>query len=54
MILLNAHMIEQALYIRHRSHGRTLFVSLYVDDLIFIRDDDDLMNEFKMSKVKES
>lgn len=36
-----------------RKGGKILIVSIYVDDLLFISDDEELMNEFKYFMKEE-
>ncbi|GJV88201.1 retrovirus-related pol polyprotein from transposon TNT 1-94 [Tanacetum coccineum] len=43
---------EQTLFIK-RIRGKILIVSIYVDDLLFTGDDDELLDEFKQSMKKE-
>ncbi|XP_047320336.1 uncharacterized mitochondrial protein AtMg00810-like [Impatiens glandulifera] len=43
---------EPTLYIKHGESGM-LIVSLYVDDLIFTRNDENMINEFKTDMVKK-
>lgn len=43
---------EQTLFIK-RKGGKILIVSIYVDDLLFTSDDEELMNEFKYSMKEE-
>lgn len=44
---------EQALFIKRNKEGKTLVVSIYVDDLLFTGNDEGLMLEFKNSMKKE-
>ena len=43
---------EQTLFIK-RKGGKILIVSIYVDDLLFTGDDEELLEEFKRSTKKE-
>ena len=43
---------EQTLFVKQISGGKILIVSVYVDDLIFTRDDEQMMLEFKKSMMK--
>lgn len=43
---------EQTLFIKQNSEGKILIVSVYVDDLIFTGDDEQMMLEFKKSMMK--
>lgn len=43
---------EPTLFIKRR-RGKILIVSIYVDDLLFTGDDDELLTEFKQSMKKE-
>ena len=43
---------EQTLFIK-RKGGKILIVSIYVDDLLFTGDDEELLEEFKRSMKKE-
>jgi hypothetical protein len=43
---------EQTLFVKQTSGGRILIVSVYVDDLIFTRDDEQMMLEFKQSMMR--
>ena len=44
---------EHTLYIKTSSKGSFLVVSLYVDDLIFTGNNLDLLDEFKLSMMKD-
>lgn len=44
---------EHALYTKEDKKGNTLIVSLYVNDLIFTSNNDELCEEFKKSMKKE-
>lgn len=44
---------EETLFIKTNERGNFLFVSVYVDDLIYTGDDISLMREFKLSMKKE-
>lgn len=43
---------EQTLFIK-RKGGKILIVSIYVDDLLFTSDDEEMLREFKCSMKKE-
>ena len=43
---------EQTLFIKHKG-GKILIVSIYVDDLLFTGDDEELLAEFKQSMKRE-
>jgi len=43
---------EQTLFVKQTSGGRILIVSVYVDDLIYTGDDEQMMLEFKQSIMK--
>lgn len=43
---------EQTLFVKQSSRGKILIVSIYVDDLIFTGDDEQMMLEFKESMMK--
>lgn len=44
---------EETLFLKRNKQGNTLFVSVYVDDLIYTGDDVSMMREFKTSMEKE-
>lgn len=44
---------EQTLFTKVNKQGKHLIISLYVDDLIYIGDDENMMVEFKYSMMKE-
>lgn len=44
---------EHALYVKKSLQGKVMFVYLYVDDIIFIRDDPTMIQDFKQSMVKK-
>lgn len=44
---------EQTLFTKHGNGGKLIIVSLYVDDLIYTGNDDDMMLEFKNSMMRE-
>lgn len=44
---------EQTLFTKVGNGGKTLLVSVYVDDLIYTSNDDMLLEEFKVSMMKE-
>ncbi|GAA0167068.1 transmembrane signal receptor [Lithospermum erythrorhizon] len=44
---------EQTLFTKRSSNGRVVIVSLYVDDLIYTGNDENLMMRFKKSMVRE-
>ena len=43
---------EQTLFIKRSSEGKVLIVSIYVDDLIYTDDDENMMFDFKNSMMK--
>ncbi|KAK0603198.1 hypothetical protein LWI29_002398 [Acer saccharum] len=60
-ILIEAHFTheefqrcisEQTLFVKQSTRGKILIVSIYVDDLIFTGDDEQMMLEFKESMMK--
>jgi hypothetical protein len=44
---------EQTLFIKISKECKRLVISLYVDDLIYTRDDEVMISEFKSSMMKE-
>lgn len=44
---------EETLFLKTNNQGNILFVSIYVDDLIYIRDDTVMMSHFKLYMQKE-
>ena len=44
---------EQTLFVKTRSKGTILIVSIYVDDLIYTGDDDVMMSKFKKSMIRK-
>jgi hypothetical protein len=44
---------EHTLFVKTKDGGKILIVSLYVDDLIFIRNNEDMFERFKESMKKE-
>ncbi|BBG92824.1 ADP glucose pyrophosphorylase large subunit 1, partial [Prunus dulcis] len=44
---------EQTLFTKRNREGKIIIVSIYVDDLIFTGDDEDMMSEFKSSMLRE-
>ncbi|CAL8081981.1 unnamed protein product [Prunus armeniaca] len=45
--------IEQTLFTKRNREGQIIIVSIYVDDLIFTGDDEDMMSEFKSYMLRE-
>lgn len=46
-------MNEQTLFLKHNKEGKMLVVSVYVDDLIYTGNDENLMADFKTSMKRE-
>lgn len=44
---------EQTLFVKTNNEGKILIISVYVDDLIFTRNDESIMCEFKSSMMRE-
>ena len=44
---------KHAVYIKKNAHGEILIACLYVDDLLFIRNNQQMFYEFKQAMFKE-